>query len=73
MDPLSIIAAINGAITLANAAVKIGQDAAPYVKALYDTVSGKAPADVTQADLDELEARIDALSDELQAPLPDEI
>lgn len=70
MDPLTIVASINAAITLANAAIQAGRDAAPYAQAIYDNLLGDA--EITQADLEALQARVDALSAELQAPLPPE-
>lgn len=71
MDPMTIVAAINSAITIANAAIKAGQDAAPFIKAIYDRVTSKG-SDVTQADLDALAAQVDSLYAQLQEPLPPE-
>lgn len=70
MTAAAIIAAIESAIEIANVAIRLGKDAMPFVLAIRDMLSGKT--DVTQADLDALEARIDALSVELQLPLDDE-
>lgn len=71
MDPMTIIAGINSAITIANAAIKAGQDAAPFIQAIYNNITGKG-GDVTQADLDALAAQVDSLYAQLQEPLPPE-
>lgn len=69
MNAIAILAAVNSAITIANAAIKAGQDAAPFIQAIYDNITGKGD-DVTQEDLDALAAQVDALYAELQLPLP---
>lgn len=71
MDPIAILAAINTAVTIANAAIKAGQDAAPYLRAIYDNISGVS-GEITQENLEALQASVDALSAELQLPLPEE-
>lgn len=65
----AIIQAIQSAISITEAVLRTAQDAAPFIAAIRDTFSG---TDVTQEQLDALEARIDALSAELQEPLPPE-
>lgn len=65
----AILEAINMAIKVTQAVIQTGQDAAPFIAAIRQTFSG---TDVTQEQLDALEARIDALSAELQEPLPPE-
>lgn len=69
MDAATIIAAINTTMKVASAAIQLGKDAAPFAQAIYETIGGKKK--VTQADLDALAARTDALSNELQQPIPD--
>lgn len=72
MNPLAIIATIQTVIQVAQTAIQAGKDAAPFIVALKNTITGKKPEQITQEDLDELEARIDALSEEFQQPLPPE-
>lgn len=72
MDSTAILAIITQVLQVAALAVQAGKDAEPFAKILYDAFFGKAPQDVTQADLVALEAQLDALSAELQAPLPPE-
>lgn len=72
MDPITIISTILGVINVASKAIEFGKDAAPFIKAIIDQFEGKSPSEITQADLDALEAKVDALSAELQMPLPPE-
>ena len=72
MNPATILTTILGVIDAAKQAINLGEDAAPFISALYDQLSGKTVDEITQADLDTLEAKVDALSDELQSPLPPE-
>lgn len=68
MNPLTIIAAIEGAIKLASVAASLGKDIAPYATAIYENlVNGK---EVTQDDIDSLEMEIEAMHGEIQKPLP---
>jgi len=70
MDAATIIAVIAGvikqAVDLGPSIIKLEQDAAPFAEAIYNTFKGTA---ITQDQLDALEAKITALSAELQAPL----
>jgi hypothetical protein len=68
MDPLTIVSTISTVIKVAQAAVQAGKDAAPFIKAIYNTFAGKT--EVTQADLDKLIAESDRLRVELHLPLP---
>lgn len=72
MDPITIFASINGILALANAAIEAGKDAAPYIQALYNTFSGKDIGEITEAELAELQAKVDALHADIQEPLPPE-
>lgn len=68
MDPLTVIAAIEGVINLANQLGPAAISAGEAAKAIYDhLVSGTT---VTQAQLDALEAQLDGTAIDLQAPLP---
>lgn len=71
MDPVAIITLIAQII---QTAVKVGptviqtvEDAEPFAQAIYNHLVGK---EVTQADLDALEAQLKTLSDDFQTPLP---
>lgn len=66
-----IIEAIQSAIKITQAVVKTGQDAAPFIRAIYNTFVGNKE-EITKADLDALSEQVDALSAELQEPLPPE-
>lgn len=70
MDPTAIIALLTKTIGVATLAVQAGKDVAPYAKKLYDILFNKH--DVTQEELDALEADIDRMSAELQKPIPEE-
>jgi hypothetical protein len=70
MNPQAVIATINTIITIAGAAVQLGRDVTPFAQAIYDTFVGGR--EVSQEDLDNLQARVDALHAELQEPLPPE-
>jgi hypothetical protein len=71
MDTAAIItavaAAIKAAVDLTPAVIKTVQDATPFAQAIVATIKGET---ITQDQLDELEAQITALSQQLQAPLP---
>ena len=70
MNPLAIISVISTVIQVAQAAIQAGKDAAPFINALRQTLGGTG--EITQEQLDALEAQIDKLSDELDVPLPPE-
>lgn len=72
MDPATIIATIASVI---QTAVKVGptviqtvEDAAPFAQAIYNNLF--AGQTVTQAQIDALEAEVDALATEVLQPLP---
>lgn len=72
MDPLSIIATIEGILsTVVKVAPVIESGVAsitPFAEAIYNNlVKGNA---ITQAQLDALEAEVDTKAAEIQAPLP---
>lgn len=67
---INIIAlVISEAVKLGPVVIKTTEDAAPFAKAIYGLFTG---TNVTQAQLDELVAKIKNLSNELQKPLPPE-
>lgn len=74
MNAAAIIAAIEAAIAtaveLAPVAIKLEQVIEPLAKGIWDHLVNKK--EVTQADLDALNAQIAALSARIQAPLPPE-
>lgn len=74
MNAAAIIAAIEAAIAtaveLAPVAIKLEQVMEPLAKGIWDHLVNKK--EVTQADLDALNAQIAALSARIQAPLPPE-
>lgn len=70
MDIQSIISVVTAALSVAQKAYAIGKDIAPILLGAYNLlVKGKH---ATQADVDALRKQSDALSAELQAPIPPE-
>lgn len=69
MDPITILATITTAIKVAQMAIDAGKSAAPIITALYDRITGKPLADVTQADLDALAVISDQMTADLEQPL----
>lgn len=64
----SIAKIIQIAVQAGPTVVQTVEDAAPFAKAIYDhLVAGHA---VTQAQIDALEAEVDALAEEVLQPLP---
>lgn len=70
MDAAAILGLLTKVIGVGAAAIKAGKDVAPYAQKLYDVLFNKK--DVTQAELDALEADIDKMHGELQAEIPPE-
>jgi hypothetical protein len=68
MSLASIVGTIGTVISVAQAAIQAGKDAAPFLAALKNYFSKDEP---TQEDLDALAAETDRLSAELQLPLPE--
>lgn len=69
MDVNAILTLVTKIVSIASAAIDAGESAAPYIEKAYNLL--KTPADqLTQADLDKLEAEVDAMSEELDVPLP---
>lgn len=63
----AVAAAIKAAVDLTPSVIKTVQDATPFAQAIVATIKGK---NITQDQLDQLEAQITSLSQQLQAPLP---
>ena len=57
------------AVDLGPTVIKGVEDAKPFAQEIYELFKGTK---VTDVQLDALEARVDALADELQQPLPPE-
>ena len=74
MDAVAIINAIAAAVKVAvdvgPSVIKAVEDAEPFATAIYDLIV--KGTQITQADLDALEAKVDELADELLEPLPPE-
>lgn len=72
MSATSIISAISSvikvAVDLTPMVIKTIEDAKPFAQAIYDTLIGDK--DITQEELEILQAKILELSNQLQAPLP---
>lgn len=73
MDAIAILEVlakvVKVAVDLGPTVIKGAEDAKPFAQAIFNLFQGKT---VTQAQLDELEARIDDLAAQLQRPLPPE-
>lgn len=64
-----IISAIKIALSAAQAAYELGQDAGPFIKNAYDIMNGKT---LTADERAELLAKEQALRNRLQAPITDD-
>lgn len=69
MDPLAILNAVTTAIKVAQMAIDAGKSAEPIITAIYDRITNKPVADVTQADLDGLATVSDQMTTDLMLPL----
>jgi hypothetical protein len=63
----AVAAAVKAAVDLTPSVIKTVQDATPFAQAIVATIKGE---NITQDQLDQLEAQITTLSLQLQAPLP---
>lgn len=74
MDPLTIIALVGKAVSLAiqlfPTVVKTIADARPFAERLFKAIKGDDT--ITPEEQESLEAELQRLSDELQLPLPPE-
>lgn len=69
MDPLTILSAVTTAIKVAQMAIEAGKSAAPIITAIFNRVTNKPIADVTQSDLDALALVSDQMTADLMRPL----
>jgi len=65
----AIVAIVAAVLQGAQTAIQIGQDAGPFIAILKDFFAKK---EITEDDLAKVQAQVDALHAELQAPLPPE-
>lgn len=74
MDAATVINAIanviNQAVQVGPTVITTAENALPFAEALYNSMVGKAT--ITQADLDALDAQVQALVDQALTPLPPE-
>lgn len=76
MDPVAVATVIetiakviNEAVILGPTVIKAVEDAKPFAQVIYGLFTG---TNVTQAQVDDLLAQLDALADQLEAPLPED-
>lgn len=69
MDTAAIIALFGKGISVISALIQAGEDATPAIQALMK-VFGGGKTSVTQAELDQTEAVLDALIDDFDVELP---
>lgn len=69
MDVSAILALVTQGISVASALIQAGQSAAPAFAALENLFKSRAVA-ITQADLDQTEAVLDALIDQFDIDIP---
>lgn len=69
MDPLTILSTVTTAIKVAQMAIEAGKSAAPIITAIFNRITNKKLADVTQADLDALALISDQMTADLMRPL----
>lgn len=69
MDPLAILSAVTAAIKVAQLAIDAGKSAAPIITTIYNRITNKPIADVTQDDLDALALISDQMTADIQRPL----
>lgn len=69
MDPLAIIALITKGLTIANMALEAGKDAAPIIKTILGVSEATQDGTVTEEQLAELEALLDAEIAEFNKPM----
>lgn len=70
MDITAILTLVSKGITIANALIEAGQNAAPALTAIGNLVTGAKKGAVTQEELDKTEALLDALIADFNVDLP---
>ena len=71
MDPATLTAianVINAAVQIGPSVIKGVEDALPFAQAIYNNLFNKTT--ITQADLDALDAQVQAMVDQALTPLP---
>ena len=71
MDPATLTAianVINAAVQIDPSVIKGVEDALPFAQAIYNNLFNKTT--ITQADLDALDAQVQAMVDQALTPLP---
>lgn len=70
MDIMAILALVLKGVSVVEAVVAAGQEAAPAITAIKDLITGAQNGSVTQAQLDSTEATLDAMIDDFNLDLP---
>lgn len=70
MDPVAILNLIAKGVQVAETLIQVGENALPALKVIWGLATGGAKDTVTQEEMDEAEATLDALLAEFNAPLP---
>jgi len=69
MDPITILALIEKAVTVVSMAIAAGKAAGPALQVIKDLASGGQAGTVTDAQLAETEALLDAQIEEFNKPM----
>lgn len=71
MDILAIVNLVSKGITVAEALIEAGHDAAPAFSAIKNIITETKTGSVTPKKLDETEALLDSMVDDFNLDLPD--
>lgn len=69
MDIMAVMALIAKAAGIASTLIDVGKNAAPAIKAITDLATGAQTGDVTDEQLAETEATLDAMIDDFNKPM----
>jgi len=69
MDIVAVMSLIIKAASVASTLIDVGKNAAPAIKAITDLATGAATGDVTDEQLAETEATLDAMIDDFNKPM----
>jgi ATP-dependent 26S proteasome regulatory subunit len=69
MDPIVILGGVSTAIEVVQKLINAGKDAAPLITTIFNRITNKKPADVTQDDLDAVAAKSDQMTADIMRPL----